>query len=209
MACLLEQGLVDLSAPEESRILGWIDRASPDSALITAEVIDAERSAFLEWIEANAECPEACAGVTCGSPKKGPTCSDGTADNPQPAIVERGCSDLEIEQAFAEQVYAWRGRCYPCHFDTELMADKDAPRWLSATGNCQTASISTFRRVVALGLMDLADPKQSLLLLKPLDVASGGVMHGGGEKFTDSMDPAYTSFYNFIEYYSRCVAATQ
>lgn len=207
LACLTEQGLVNLVEPSESRILGWIERASPESELITAEVIEAERNAFLDWIEANAACPGACAGVTCGKLSDGPTCGDGTAD-PEPELPTEmfGCSDIEVEKAFRDEVYAWRGRCFPCHFDTELMADKDAPRWLSLAGNCETGSVASLRRIVGLGLMDLAEPKKSLLLQKPLDVVAGGVMHGGGSKFSSSMDPAYVSFLQFIEYYATCSA---
>lgn len=208
LACLTEQGLVDLADPAASRILGWIERASPDSDLITADVIEAERDAFLDWIEANAACPDACAGVSCGTLRDGPTCSNGTAD-PEPALPAeaRGCSGIEIEKSFRDEVYAFRGRCFPCHFDTELQADKDAPRWLSLAGNCETGSIASLRRIVGLGLMDLAEPKQSLLLQKPLDVVAGGVMHGGGSKFSSSMDPAYVSFLKFIEYYATCSTA--
>jgi hypothetical protein len=208
MACLQEQGLVDLSDPENSRILSWIDRASPDSKLITSDVIAAERSAFLDWIEANARCPDACAGVQCGDPADGPTCDykvpEPDADSaPAPDAPRPGCSDVEIEQAFMDDVYAWRGRCFPCHFDTELKADAQAPRWLSAKGNCQTASVRSLRRVLSLGLIKPSDPPRSLLLLKPLDEIGGGVKHGGGSKFV-STDPAYVSFLRFIEYYGSC-----
>jgi hypothetical protein len=208
-ACLVEQDLVSVDDPDSSRILGWIKRAKPESELITDEVIQAEHDGFLEWIRANADCPAACAGVECGEPDRGPTCSDGTADMPPlppEGPDERGCSDSELEQAFYDDVYAWRGRCYPCHFDTELKADKDAPRWLSAIGNCQTGSVATYRRVVGLGLIDVADPTASLLLQKPLDVVNGGVEHGGGEKFSDEMDETYQSFLRFIELYASCQA---
>lgn len=207
LACLVDQGLVDLEAPAESRILGWIERASPDSELITSEVIQAERDGFLEWIEANSQCRSACAGVTCGDPGDGPTCSTGAHEEvPELPPEDRGCSDTELEQSFFDQVYTWRGRCYPCHFDTETKADQDAPRWLSAKGNCETGSVASFRRVIGLGLIDVAEPKQSLLLLKPLDVAAGGVMHGGGSKFSGAKDPAYASFLSFIEHYAECMA---
>lgn len=212
LACLVDQRLVDLRTPRDSRILGWIKRASPDSELITDQVIQAEHDGFLEWIEANAACPSACQGVECGSPSDGPKCSSGTAD-PLPEVPEdvdeRGCSDTEIEQAFYEDVYAWRGRCFPCHFDTELLADPKAPRWLSAVGNCETGSAATLKRVLGLGLVDLDNPQASLLLLKPLDDTGGGVEHGGDQKFSSSMDPSYQSFLRFIRHYAQCQTAAQ
>lgn len=206
-ACLLQGNLVDVSEPENSKILGWIKRASPESELITDEVIQAEHDGFLEWIEANAACPTACAGVECGEPDKGPTCDDGLAE-PEPEVPtgtdDRGCSDVELEQAFLDDVYAFRGRCYPCHFDTELKADKDAPRWLSLVGNCKTGSAVSLARVLALGLIDVDEPTSSLLLLKPLDVEGGGVEHGGDAKFSSPMDPSYQSFLRFIQHYADC-----
>lgn len=211
-ACLVEDNLVNVNQPENSRILSWILRASPESELITDEVIQAEHDGFLEWIEANAACPGACAGVECGEPGKGPTCSDGTTD-PEPELPlgadERGCSDLELEQAFLDDVYAWRGRCYPCHFDTELHADKDAPRWLSLVGNCEKGSATSLARVLGLGLIDVEEPTASLLLLKPLDTAGGGVKHDGGQKFSSTMDPSYQSFLRFIQHYADCQARAE
>jgi hypothetical protein len=205
-ACLVDQGLVNVRSPADSKILSWIERASPDSQLITPQVIAAERDAFRDWIDANAACPSACAGVTCGEPGAGPTCSDGSADEP-PTIPTgedtRGCSDKEVEQAFYDDVYTWRGRCFPCHFDSELEAVEEAPRWLSVVGNCQTGSAATLKRVLELGLINVDEPSKSLLLQKPLDKFGGGVAHGGGAKFTTS-DIAYQSFTRFIEHYRQC-----
>ena len=205
-ACLVDQGLVNTRSPKDSKILGWIERASPDSDLITPQVISAERDAFRDWIEANAACPNACAGVTCGEPGAGPTCSDGEGVEP-PEIPSgedtRGCSDMELEQAFYDDVYAFRGRCYPCHFETELDADKDAPRWISTVGNCQTGSAVTLKRALSLGIINPSQPASSLILLKPLDRIGGGLAHGGGAKFTTA-DISYLSFQRFIEHYAQC-----
>lgn len=210
-ACLVDQQLVDVASPEDSRILGWILRASPQSQLITSDVIQAEHDGFLEWIQANAACPTACAGVSCGSPDQGPTCDNGL-NEPVPALPDgedtRGCSDVELEQAFYDDVYTSRGRCFPCHFDTELMADKEAPRWISAVGNCQTGAAVTLKRVLGLGLIDTANPENSLLLRKPLSDTGGGVKHGGGAKFTAG-DGSYASFLRFIQHYAACQAPAQ
>ena len=204
-ACLVDQGLVNTGSPKDSKILGWIERASPDSDLITPQVIRAEHDAFQDWIEANSACPSACAGVTCGDPGDGPTCSEAGVEPPEVPSGEdtRGCSDLELEQAFYDDVYTFRGRCYPCHYETELDADKDAPRWLSTVGNCETGSAVSLKRALALGLINVDQPSSSLLLLKPLDTFGGGVKHGGGTKFTKT-DPTYASFLRFIEHYAQC-----
>jgi hypothetical protein len=206
-ACLVDQGLVSPAAPDSSKLLSWIERARPDSALITPAVIAAERDAFKGWIDANARCPDACAGVTCGELEEGPTCENPDHDPPEAPTAEepRGCSDKELEQAFYEDVYPWRGRCFPCHYDTEAKADRTAPRWLSVVGNCETGAASSFKRVVQLGLLSAEDPAQSLLLRKPLGAKVGGVTHGGGTKFTLD-DPAYASFLRFATHYRDCQA---
>ncbi len=70
MACLKEQGLVRLDAPEESVLLSWIGRVPPDSPLIDASVVEEEKTAFLQWFEHEAECGT-CADATC--PDAAPT----------------------------------------------------------------------------------------------------------------------------------------
>jgi hypothetical protein len=205
-ACLVDQGLVDVQAPESSKILAWIERASPDSDLITPQVIEAEHDAFRDWIDANAACPSACEGVKCGSIADGPSCPTPKRDPLDLTAGEdtRGCSDVDLEQAFYDDVYTWRSRCASCHSDTQLKADKNAPRWISEVGNCQTGSAVTLKRVLSLGLIDLEQPDQSLILLKPLTERNGGVKHGGDEKFADMTDLAYQSFLRFIVHYKDC-----
>lgn len=205
MACLVEQGLVDLSAPDQSKILSWIQRASPDSALITEQVIQAEYTGFLEWIQASASCPEACAGATCSTPSADDICKlDNAPTVATPAPDSFDCSDAALEQLFYDDVYNWRGRCFPCHFSSELKADPEAPRWIRVEGNCATSSVETLHWVLARNLLDFDDPTQSLLLLKPLAEAAGGVKHGGHDKFEDTTDPAYQSFLDFIQHYVDC-----
>ena len=64
MACLVERDLVDLEAPEESTILSWIERASPDSELITEQVIRAEYDKLRRRMKQ---------GGCCGKPSTGST----------------------------------------------------------------------------------------------------------------------------------------
>jgi hypothetical protein len=209
MACLVGQGLVNLADPQSSKILTWITRADPASELITAEVIQAERDAFLEWIQTTADCEgAACRGARCGSPSADQTCADQDPPEVPLEIGEVGCDDMSLEQLFKDTVYDWRGRCFPCHFSNQLNADKAAPRWVRVEGNCEAGAVETLGVIVDRGLLNLDDPSQSLLLLKPLAIAYGGVPHGGSEKFADKTDPAYVSFLSFIEHYAACAAAT-
>jgi hypothetical protein len=206
MACLVDQGLVNLKAPSQSKILSRIMRASPDSELITEQVIQAEHDGFLQWIEASAQCPAACAGAKCAPATAAPGCEATTAPRELPPdfLDEVACDDASIERLFEKDVYNWRGRCFPCHFSDQTKADADAPRWIRAEGNCALASLQTMRRVIGSGYLDLTEPSQSLLLLKPLAESEGGVKHGGHDKFANTEDPAYQSFLHFIEHYAKC-----
>jgi hypothetical protein len=107
---------------------------------------------------------------------------------------------LTRETLFRRRVYAWRGRCSPCHLDdTEV----DAPKWIT-TGACELGSLTTMRDVLGRGLVDLDDPAASLLLLKPLAESAGGVMHGGHDKFAGVDDPAYVDFLSWISREAEC-----
>jgi hypothetical protein len=115
-----------------------------------------------------------------------------------------GCDDLALERSFLENVYAWRGRCFPCHFSDQELAAAEAPRWIDVEGNCDSASLATLRGIVTSGYVDVDEPEQSLLLRKPLSEEAGGVEHGGHDKFVGVDDPAYVSFLRFIQHYADC-----
>ena len=42
--------------------------------------------------------------------------------------------------------------------------------------------------------------------LKPLEVSEGGVLHGGGAKFSGTDDVMYRSILSFVEYWQGCGA---
>jgi hypothetical protein len=210
-ACLVDLGLVDMNDPDQSKVLAWIARAHPDSALITQDVIDQEYDAFKEFVEQISQCGgEACPGVTCpatsdveacGSPDQAP---DGTI------VVPPGtaCDSTTVEATFRDTVYVWRDRCFPCHFASEPGSAPGAPSWIDDRNGCNPGALETFHNVVSLGLVDANDPTQSLILRKPLDIAQGGVAHGGGSKFDGTSDPTYQSFLSFLEYWIGCGAPT-
>ena len=199
MACLDARGLVDLDDPASSTVLQWIARADPASPLIDQQVIDEEYAAFLAWITASAACGPCYTGATpCGEPVEA-TCP---ADDPDNDVGEDpgGCSPLARETMFRRRVYAWRDRCYPCHFDN---TDFEAPKWIGS-GSCELGSLTTMRNVFDRALIDRADPPASLLLQKPLAESAGGVVHGGGDKFADVNDPAYIDFLAWIQREAAC-----
>jgi hypothetical protein len=209
-ACLFELGLVDRQNPDDSLILSWIERAEPESDLVTEQVIAEEYEGFREFVGRMARCGgESCKGVRC--PQTSPDAECGPADTPddEPPTVppDTGCTDLALEKAFRDTVYVWRDRCFPCHFTSEKQADLEAPRWIDVEGGCVAGSLKTFHNVVENGYVNLAHPDRSFLLLKPLGEDNGGVEHGGGDKFHGPEDPGYVSFLSFLTHYAGCVNA--
>ncbi len=210
MACLVEDGLVDLDAPSDSVILTWIQRAEPDSELITDEVIDEEYRGFLEWIGYSASCTDACKDVECGPREEEVLCATAEPVPEEEDIAELSdektdCSALGIEKLFRETIYRGRGRCYPCHYDAvEVNIDGDPPGWVKTEGNCEQASLATLRELQRGDYFNTVEPDQSLILLKPLSEDEGGVKHGGSEKFHGPDDPGYQSFMLFLERYAEC-----
>jgi len=207
MACMVDEGIVDLDQPQDSVVLGWILRGTPDSTLITTEVIQSEHDGMLEWIEHHGSCNGAvCEDYDdpCGHGPHTGECEvpSSAHDLPPREFDDPGdCSDKTLETAFDTLVYSWRGRCNPCHYDTFVGdADDDGPRWI-AIGECNEGSLRTMRTVVRDGYIDTADPSRSLLLLKPL---AGEVDHGGNDKFLDSNDAAYRDFLRWIERWAAC-----
>ncbi len=214
MACMVESGIVDFEQPEQSVVLGWILRGVPESSLITPEVLQQEHDGMLEWIQFHSSCGEALCGEIEDPCGKGPTSGEceqppSGHDLPPRGFEDPGdCSDLTIEKGFAELVYSWRGRCYPCHYDTKKGDPEDAPRWI-VDGACDIGALSSMRNVIELGLVDTANPEQSLLLLKPLAESLGGVEHGGGDKFDTPNDGAYADFVQWVELYASCKSGSQ
>jgi len=209
MACMVHEGIVDLDTPADSVVLGWILRGTPDSELITAEVIQAEHDGVLEWIELHSQCNGALCDDyddPCGHGPHAGECEvpPSSHDLPPREFEDPGdCSDKTLEIAFDELVYSWRGRCSPCHYDTHIGKPENAPRWI-AIGDCNAGGLATMRNVIDSGLVDSSDPAASLLLLKPLAVSAGGVEHEGSDKFDDETDSAYQDFRRWIERWATC-----
>lgn len=217
MACLEQLGLVNLTQPETSTVLTWIGRTKPQSTLITAAVIQQEHDAFLEWIEYSASCgAQLCPtfGDACNDAQTSSATACAVAEHTDAGVIDASnCQELELEQLFTSDVYAWRERCYPCHFSSDTTVTS-APKWITdvakgaTTANvaCATSSLETMHTVLSFGLVDLQTPERSLLLQKPLDMPGSGVTHGGGPKFDSPNDPAYGSFLDWIQRYAACSA---
>jgi hypothetical protein len=217
MACLSQLGLVDLATPELSKVLSWIDRAKPQSTLITQSVIDAEYKGMLEWIQYSSSCgDQVCPAFDDPCNQNLPEASthcDLALEVGKGYVDSGDCQELTLEQLFSADVYQWRERCFPCHFASDTSVQQ-APKWITDVnlGNmepglaCAASSLETMRSVLSRGYVNLEQPAQSLILLKPLSTEGGGVTHGGGPKFDGPADPSYQSFLGWITRYSACTA---
>lgn len=205
MVCMYEEGLVDFDDPEESLVLDWIDRGAPDSPGITEDIIAEEHAAMLEWIGFYAECGTELCEVTegaCGDEATYKDCDLPAETDDKPFDDPGGCEPIVLESMFAAKVYAWRGRCGPCHFDNAA-SHIEAPRWVEV-GECDAGSLGSMRNVIDAGYLDAEDPAASLLLLKPLAEDLGGVEHGGHNKMHALEDPAYQDMLAWIERWAEC-----
>lgn len=204
MACLLDQGEVDLASPEQSKILERILKATPQSELITAQVIQAEYDGFLEWIEYSAQCQQ----TEC--PSFEDPCQ-GSVGGPLPSGVLTplgSCDENAIVDAFAAKVFSWRNRCESCHqagAPGQCNPDYNgicAPSFIDAA-DPNTMAANTMYNLIGRGAVNTEDPTQSLLLLKPLADDEGGVPHLGGDKILPS-EQTYQDFLEWLQLYADC-----
>lgn len=169
------------------------DAMVPDAGRPDAAVVDLD-AALPDGALPDARPPD-------GPPPDGPV-----PDGPPPDMfVDRSpCGEPRLRDLFFTRVWRWEGRCAHCHSgDGVETGVADAPTWMSEHGGREGAD-ETFDRIIEWGLVDTSDPSQSLILLKPLARASGGVRHGGGTKFRNLEDPAYIDFRWWIAYYAQC-----
>ena len=209
MACLVDEGLVDLDAPDQSMLLSWIDRAAPESDGITAQVLAEEREGMLQWIRESSTCGLCWEGddpCTTGEKDEIWTDCEIYEELPDSYDIESDagdCSDKTLEELFLNNFFPWRSRCYPCHFDGWEDKLPDSPKWIGI-GDCQFASLETMRRVIGNGYIDRSQPSDSLWLLKPLDETVGGITHGGGGKIFSLDEDAYKAMLHWATRYSEC-----
>jgi hypothetical protein len=186
---LRDQGLIDLDAPEKSKIVKLIDMGGSDAKgpnAVHAKARKAEREAFLAWLTACAADPKMRAA---------PKLADGEAAKPpRPDAVIRHARRDRVLESFEENVWAWRFRCMNCHTEGTPQNDKhrlkhgDAVAWVKKGGAGETMDY-----LIGSKLIDPANPEKSLLLRKPL-----GEKHEGGVKFVVG-DDAYKGFRRWIE----------
>ncbi len=211
MACMIEQGVVDLDDPEASAVLAQILQAEPDSDLITEDVIEAEYEGFHEWITWSAECHD----VVCGDIDD--ACEAGGDDDEMPDVESPvgGCSEDALAALFEQKVWAWHGRCWSCHYEGGDLAEKyPGTPFYAWTGDEAESSLLTMYNVIGMGGIDTTNPTASSFLTKPLAEGvsastvlgeSTGIYHGGGNKFADAHDETLQDHADFIAAYLDCL----
>jgi hypothetical protein len=184
---LRDQGLIDLDAPEKSKIVKLIDMGGgAKGPAVHAKARAAEREAFLAWISACAKDP-----ALRGAPKL--DAKDVAKPAVPDAIIRHARADRVLE-SFERDVWAWRFRCMNCHTEGTPQNDKhrkdygDRVAWVKKEG-----AGATMDYLIASKLIDVERPENSLLLRKPL-----GEKHEGGVKFAIG-DDAYKGFRKWIE----------
>ncbi len=185
---LRDQGLIDLEAPEDSKILALIrmgDRDLDEGAkLIHEKTRRAEYAAFEAWVKA------CCADAKLRDlPRLDP------AEHASPAksdAVIRHARRNRVVDSFARNIWSQRMRCFPCHTPHEIdpsnprhqaaiktqneFKKKYGPETLERLNIFHETPEATLNYLVEnsrntpsgeLPLLNLKDPLQSLILLKP------------------------------------------
>ncbi len=236
---LRDQGLVNPDAPEKSKILTLIRMGDKDldkgAKLIHEKTRRAEYEAFVDWIRACCT-DERLLSLPPLSPE-----DRARPKNPDPVI--RHARRSRVVDSFVRNIWSQRMRCFPCHTPHDI--DKSNPRHQVAIRNMEKfkkqypvevlerldifretteatlASLIEKSRAAKDGerpMLDLKQPEQSLLILKPMSKipkkrADGTFeiprpgdpsSHMGGLKMHKD-DQSYKAFVAWIRDYSNVV----
>ncbi|HKB03517.1 MAG TPA: hypothetical protein VKD90_14940 [Gemmataceae bacterium] len=186
---LRDQGLIDLTNPEKSKILALIQMGDTDAKAPAVHAANrkAEYEAFAAWIKACA------ADETLRSSPRLDAAE--FASPPKPVEVIRHARKDRLLESFEKNVWSMRFRCMNCHTESTPQNDKlrreygDKVSWMKKAGPAATMDY-----LIASKLIDPKDPEKSLLLQKPL----GAVKHEGGIKFALG-DQGYKGFRQWVE----------
>lgn len=231
---LRAQGMINTDSPSESKILHLIAMGDSDpdalSRRIHAKNRKAEFEAFAAWIKACCSDEELLAREPPKSPSAGPAVSN--------AVIRHSRKDRVLD-SFIRNVWSQRMRCFPCHTPAELNVDnpmhkkpierhRDFVKKYGARMNIFKATPrETMRTLITdsrklredqLPLINIAEPRESLLVLKPTaklppKTASGEleqpssivpVSHMGGIKMHKG-DQSYKAWMMWLEDYAKSI----
>ena len=181
---LRAEGLIDVQAPHQSKILQLIKMGEDDPDVtarrIHARTREAELEAFTSWLEACCRDPQLLAATPpADTPHVGPE---------KPLEIVRHNRKDRVLDAFVRHVWSQRMRCFPCHTPHELQSDNPQhaqPRqrhaeYVAQYGQKMNLFLETPEQTLHawlasarkppkehLPLINLEQPAHSLLLLKP------------------------------------------
>ena len=190
---LRDQGLIDLDAPSDSKILRLIAMGggtNEGAALISAKVRAAEYAAFAEWIKASSSDLR-----LRNAPKLD---AKELARPSRPNEVIRHARMDRVRASFEENFWSQRFRCTGCHSangaeNKKLVAEHgEDVTWMKDTPE------ATLKYLAGTDNINVEKPERSRLLLKPLNE----VKHGGGQKMLPG-DMTYKAFRTFLEDYAN------
>lgn len=170
-AALREAGLIDVEAPDASKLLTFIRRRPEREDALLAKVRAQELAAFQAWIGAAVRDP----ALRNASAPTGAAASIGGG---VPAEVIRHARHDRVLRSFVENVWIEIERCVNCHSpqrNQRLVGEHgEHISWISPDDPAGTLAICLDHE-----LINLEAPDKSPLLQKPL----GEVKHGGHIKF--------------------------
>jgi hypothetical protein len=224
---LRDQGLIDLEDPRNSKILTLIKMGDQDkddlSRRIHEKMRQAEYQAFASWVEA------------CVHDKRirelPPLESSELAKPDKPDEVIRHARKSRVVNSFVRNIWSQRMRCFPCHTPNEIQpnqkkAQENFDNWQAQYGDqmliFKKTPEATIRHLIEasknarpgdLPLINLKNPTESLLLVKPTSKLDGEigsptysapVYHMGGLKIHKD-DQSYKSFAAWLKDYANVV----
>ena len=232
---LRQQGLINVDDPPESKILKLIEMGEQDqdarAKRIHAKARRAEYDAFSAWIVASCKDQE-LVRATIGN-------DVATIGPSKPIEVVRHARKSRVVESFVRHVWSQRMRCFPCHTPHEI--DKENPKhevpakrhrdFVDQYGARMNLFLETPEATLsrwaaasrktkgdAYPLLNLADAKNSLIVLKPTSKlpqkdesgkigkpsSSDPVSHMGGLKM-HRHDHSYKAMIAWIEDYASVV----
>lgn len=167
-AALRDAGMIDLKAPEKSKLLTFIARRPDNEDPLLAKVRRTEYEAFRDWIHAAVADPK-----LLGTKK-----TDAKIGMELPVEVVRHMRRDRVLNSFVENIWSEIGRCINCHSpernQRQVREHGQQVSWIVPRDPA-----ATLEKLVEQGDIDLDAPEESMVLLKPAGLED----HGGGPKF--------------------------
>ncbi|GIW79596.1 MAG: hypothetical protein KatS3mg105_1403 [Gemmatales bacterium] len=187
-ASLVAAGLVDLEAPEKSKILRLIQMEPDQPNLITKKVRQQEYEAFRAWLSLAVKDPTLLAAKT--DELLGPKVAN--------EVIRHARKD-RVLQSFLDNVWSEVNRCAACHSpdrnQKQVKRFGERVSWIKR-GDPE----ATMRYMIQENLFNVDAPAESPMLTKP----TLQVEHKGGKKL-EVGDRTYKQFLRFIEDYAAVV----